>query len=344
VVDPQTSETEWSAPVPLRHRAAIALLVGVATSAWVHWGSVRNPAYRSDFDQLLFGARAILHRVDPYGVIGPGRAFDQPWPFYYSPAATFVALPFSGLSTVDARTGYAFCIAACVTFLLLRGGYGKLPGVMSGAYLQAMSLLQWSPLMTCALLAPAWGWVVAAKPNAGLLVLAGRGDRRSAVPYLTGAAVALGLSFLLVPAWPAEWWAAIRAAPHVQPYALRPGGALLLLAAMRWRRAEARYLLALSLVPTSTGAADTLLLFAFPHTFRQGLCLALLTHAAYFYGALQPPAADMTTAVRVGASATLVFVLLPALVVILRRPNIGPSLSQSRREPDTRADQRGPPE
>jgi hypothetical protein len=300
----------------------VATLVAIATAAWVYLGATYNPAYHSDFDQILFAARAVSHGIDPYPLIGPGRAFDQGSLLYYPLPAAFVALPFAGLPIVAARTTYAFCVAACLTFLLLRHGYGRLPAVMSGAYLQAMSLLQWSPLMTCALLAPAFGWLLAAKPNAGLTVVAAARDTRALRLYVAGSTLAVALSFLVIPSWPREWLAAIRAATHVRPYIMRPGGFVLLLALLRWRRPEARFLLALAVVPTSAGPADALLLFAFPHTFRQGLCLALLTHAAYFYAALQAPANDLNGAVAVGSTAVLAFVLVPALVTVLSRPNV----------------------
>jgi hypothetical protein len=311
--------------VPNAQRAAVALAVAVATAAWVYWGATRDSTFRSDFDQILFAGRAVAHGIDPYPLIGPGRAFDQPWPLYYPPAATFVALPFVGLATVPARVAYALAVAFSLTFLLLRHGYSRLTAVMSGAYLQAMSLLQWSPLMACALLAPAFAWVAAAKPNAGLQVIAAARDVRALRMYVAGSLIALALSFALVPSWPGEWITAIRSAPHVRPYILRPGGALLLLSVLRWRRPEARYLFALALVPTSTGPADSLILFTFPHSLRQGLALALLTHAAYFYAVFRAPPRDIVGQVAVGSAATLMFVLLPALVAILLRPNVGPA-------------------
>jgi len=196
--------------------------------------------------------------------------------------------------------------------------------VMSGAYLSAMSLLQWSPLAACAILAPAaFGWMVAGKPNLGMLTVAAARDRR-ALAWMVGWAVCLTLlAFVVLPSWLAAWRAAIADAAHVRPYLLRPGGFLLLLGLLRWRRPEGRLLAVLAIVPNTFGAADGLLLFTLPHSFREGLVLALLTHGVNFYLALQPRAATHEAAIASSTAAALAFMYLPALLVVLRRPNEG---------------------
>jgi len=309
--------------VPLAPRIAVTFAVALATALWVYWGYVRNPGYQSDFGQVLFAARAIVAGQNPYPLVGPGRVVDQPWPLYYPPVAAIVGLPFVVLPDVPARVCFAFCVSASFTFLLLRHGYRRLPAVMSAAYLQAMSLLQWSPLMACAVMAPALGWLVAAKPNIGVAVVAAARDRGTLRTYALGVTAALLVSFALVPSWLTDWLHAVRSAPHVRAYVARPGGALLLLALLRWRRPEARYLMALAVVPTTVGPADALVLFAFPHTYKQGLVLALLTYVAYFYAATRPPTPDFAATIAAGAGATLAFVFLPALAAILLRPNEG---------------------
>jgi hypothetical protein len=98
-----------------------------------------------------------------------------------------------------------------------------------------------------------------------------------------------------------------------------------LLAILRWRRPEARWLAALAVVPNTSGAADALVLAAFPHSFREGLILALLSHAVNFYVAMRPRPATFDGVIALSSGATLVVVLLPALLAVLTRPNVGPA-------------------
>jgi hypothetical protein len=190
---------------------------------------------------------------------------------------------------------------------------------MSGAFLIAVSLAQWSPWLACAVMAPAFAWAFSGKPNVGLAA--------AASSRITGLAVVLALVPVLIafawrPDWVAGWRSAVSTAEHFHPYIVRPGGALLLLALVRWRRPEARWLAAIACVPGTPGAAEALVLFAFPMTFRQCLCLALLTHIPNFLmlGAHFESFAAYTDR---GALLMLGFVYLPVLAAILIRPNEG---------------------
>jgi hypothetical protein len=311
------------------------------TAVWYAWGLRRSGIGGSDFDQVLIATRMLLEGRNPYALIGPGRLVDQPWPLYYPIPAAFPALAFVGLPIAAARIAYAFALAWAFAFLITRDGWHRIVACMSGAYLSAFSLLQWSPLAACAVLAPrAFGWMVAGKPNSGAMVVAAAKNRRALV-WLLGWGVGLTLVSLLVfPGWPAQWRAAVAGASHVRPYVMRPGGWLLLLALIRWRRPEARWLAALALVPTTGAPADALVLFAFPHTFREGLVLAHLTHMANFYLVTRPPAATFDGVIAGVAGATLVIVFLPALLWVLLRPGVStPAPSQySLRPPAARAE------
>jgi hypothetical protein len=151
-------------------------------------------------------------------------------------------------------------------------------------------------------------------------------DSWRSIRWFVGWSVAtLLVSLLIFPHWVFEWRAIVGAATRVRPYAVRAGGFLLLLALFRYRRPEARWLAALVFVPTTASSPDALVLFAFPHSFRQGLVLALLTHAINFYVVTQPkpPTDDAVTALNSGV--TLVLAFLPALLVVLSRKNRWPS-------------------
>ena len=67
----------------------------------------------------------------------------------------------------------------------------------------------------------------------------------------------VGLCFLVWPGWVPEWLASVARTPH-KSHLLRPGGFLLLLALLRWRRPEARLLAVLSLMPQTTALYEAL--------------------------------------------------------------------------------------
>ncbi|MCA1560455.1 MAG: hypothetical protein LC804_09380, partial [Acidobacteria bacterium] len=51
----------------------------------------------SDFAQLWHAARAWMHGIDPYSVVGPGRSFPWPFPLLYPMPAVLAAVPFAWL-------------------------------------------------------------------------------------------------------------------------------------------------------------------------------------------------------------------------------------------------------
>jgi hypothetical protein len=308
-------------PSPL-HRALAASAIATLTTLWFTWGLYRFGPSGPDFDQLWYAARFTLQGRNPYQLIGPGRAVDQPWPLYYPLASILPALVVSWLSLTAARVCYTFLLAWAFAYLITRDGWHRLSSVMSGAWLSAMALLQWSPLAACAIVTPlAFGWMVAGKPTLGLANLAAARNRRELIQLIAWASALTLLSFAILPGWLAEWTAALSSASHIRPFIARPFGFLLLLAVFRWRRPEARWLAAIAIVPSSFGVADSLILFAFPHSFREGLVLALLTHAASFYVAFGLPTTGFDAVIARSTQAVLLFVLLPALAVVLKRPN-----------------------
>jgi hypothetical protein len=104
---------------------------------------------------------------------------------------------------------------------------------------------------------------------------------------------------------------------------MRPWGWLLLLAVLKWRRPEARWLLVSALLPGNPQVYDALpLLFFLPSSFRQALLLALLSHVADLWGYWL----EHGTSVPIHLSEAHVTALLwalyvPALVLLLCKPN-----------------------
>jgi len=101
----------------------------------------------------------------------------------------------------------------------------------------------------------------------------------------------------------------------------RPGGALLLLALLRWRRPEARMLAALALVPHTTMVYEMLPLFLIPRTMRQMAALTLVTQVAFAAAFSLRPGANYE---HLGGMLNahwpfwLILVYLPALVLAIR--------------------------
>ena len=95
-----------------------------------------------------------------------------------------------------------------------------------------------------------------------------------------------------VPRLPDMAGAMARSAPRDQPRSAlsrRPGGAVLLLALIRWRVAEGRLLAALACVPQTIGLYEALPLFLIPTNRWQGYLLAALSYLAAFAQAILVP-------------------------------------------------------
>jgi hypothetical protein len=133
----------------------------------------------------------------------------------------------------------------------------------------------------------------------------------------------LGASFLIQPGWHETWLQNVREAPHFRPPVLRPFGFLLLLALLKWRRPEARWLLAISVVPLPPSFYDQLLLAVVCLTFRESLLFAASTCVLFFYVGFNTPQPDYLAWGRVVANGTVWICYLPVLAMVLRRPNEG---------------------
>jgi hypothetical protein len=101
------------------------------------------------------------------------------------------------------------------------------------------------------------------------------------------------------------------------------GGPVLLLALLRWRRPEARLLLALAIVPQSILFYDQLLLWLVPATMRQSILLSLLSILALILGERGFPAGAGHAGVTAAyAPMIMALLFLPCLIMVLRRPNV----------------------
>jgi hypothetical protein len=272
-------------------------------------------------DSMIFwtAGRALLEGGDPYAaVLGLGTGY----PLFYPIPAVLVVAPFAWLPwpmfhlVISGLSGFALGWAA------ERYGRGLAVGVLSAGFAEAMVEGQWSPLLTAAAVLPALGALWAAKPTIGAALFAAFPSRRAAL----GAVALVGAGTLVWPSWPWDWSHALRLSNHVAPI-LQPGGFLLLLAATRWRRPEGRLLVGLALVPQTAALYETLPLFLIPSTRRQAYLMAVGSYLAAVLGGLWAPGGPGT---ELGATFAArwpfvaVLVWLPALVMVLRQPNLAP--------------------
>jgi hypothetical protein len=199
-------------------------------------------------------------------------------------------------------------------------------GFFSGALHYAAEAVQWSPLMSAALVVPVVGLVFVGKPTIGAALFIARPSWWPIV----GGVVFGGIAFALHPGWVGDWLGAIRAndalwspaVPYHAPIQM-PGGFLALLCLLRWRRPEARLVAALACVPQNLVLYEALPLFLVPRTFTETAALVGLSYVMFWamQWTLGSPA---PTVAYVDLSAQLMVPLmyLPCVLMVLRRPNV----------------------
>jgi hypothetical protein len=285
--------------------------------------TLHEPAWPTDFDQLWHAARALLAGTDPYQAVGPGKRFEWLWPLYYPLPAVLLAAPLAWLPVAAARVAFSTAAGGVLGWAMGARAAFLWPLALSASYLIAVSRTQWSPLLLAAAWVPALACLTLAKPNVGLAALAAHARPRALAVAVASAAAILVLSFAVRPDWLAAWRSAIADAPHIAAPVQRPFGILLLLAAIRWRRADARLLLVMACVPHTPSLYDLLPLFFVCRSLRETLVLALLTHAA-FWGNVLTGSGTTFDAYADGLGRLIVLVVyLPALAAVLARPNQG---------------------
>jgi len=305
-----------------RRAKRVALALGAAISAgllaWLYWTPPQ--AQPSDVAPVWASARALIHRQDPYAAVGPGRAYDTPFPQIY-PMTSIVAfvplapLPLRWADPLFCALGFGLYTWAVTARRLATPA---LVALVSLPALMTLQTSQWSFLLTGAALVPALGFLLAAKPTVGLALFVGNPRWKTAV----GCALLVAVSFLAWPGWVAAWRATLASAPHVVPPITRPGGFLLLLALLKWRRADARLLLALACLPQTTSLYETIPLFLIPQTWLEGASLWALAVLAHVGQRWVSAPYDTTFAYWTsGARWIVALMYLPCLVMVLRRPN-----------------------
>lgn len=256
---------------------AIGLLAALITYGHFAGNSLLGSA--ADLSWPLQGARMFLAGANPYG---PAFALpDVPYyaaypdPLFYPLPAVLLLIPLTPLPATVAALVFVGLSAALLAYALTEQGWDRLLICVSGPFLFACAWGQWSPLLLLIGLASAAAPLALCKPNLGLALLAYRPSWRSLI-----LCVVFGLLTLIIwPTWIWEWRANLTGQQYVIPL-LQPGGLLLLLAALRWRRPEARLLLVMACLPQNLWFYDQLPLALIPQTRRTRLLWVICSHLA----------------------------------------------------------------
>ena len=282
-----------------------------------------------DFGQVWFAARAILHGVNPYPLVGPGLSFDWPWPLLYPIPAALVAMPFAPFPEPVASALFATVSGALFAWALMEYGYGPLFGFFSLAVRDASAAGQWSLLMAATFAIPPVATLLIVKPTVGAAMFAARPSGWA----LLGGVVLCALAFLVQPSWVADWLHAVTKnaafwAPN-RPYRMIvsfPVGIFALVCLARWRRPEARLVAALACVPMTLAAYETVPLFLVPRSFWEAALLVGLSYAQHYLAlSLAPVPWTHASMTAVTGEMFVLLLYLPATVMVLRRPNTGPA-------------------
>lgn len=308
-----------------RARLAVAVLVGIYAAALM-LGFVAITGRHTDFDVVWHGARVLLDGRDAWTVIGPGREVDLPWPLLYPGTALVAVAPLALLPLQAARVLFVGVSAGALAWAVTRDGWWRLLLFASVPVLHAIVGAEWSLLVAAAFLLPALGCVAAIKPTVGLATLLSAPDqRRQFLAILCGAAL-LAVSLVAAPDWPLAWRREAAGARNMSAPLMhwRVGAPLVLLALLRWRRPEARWLVALACVPQSTVPYEAVYFMLFPRTRVGLLAMTVLSYGAgaLHYWIVITSRNTVDLQYRAGDALVALF-YLPALVMVLRRENVG---------------------
>ena len=311
-------------PTPtLRARLFATLGVAVAAAA-IAWVKIQQNGAQQDFGYLWTAARAVLDGLDPYAVVRPGVTYFDNYLMYPLPPVLAV-VPVASLSMNVAGILFSAAGMATLAFALSRDGWHRLPILMSFPALWAMTAGQVSPFVAAAAVAPAYAWAATFKPTLGLAAFVSRPSWR----FIAIAAAVCALALVVQWDWPIRWLTVSRqtAAINYQVPIAVQGGGLLLLAALRWRRDDARLLLAMSCLPQSMMLYDQLPLLLIARTRMQAIVFSLWSYGAplAMRFVTETPIMDTKQYTLPYLARIITWTLyLPALAVVLSRPNVGP--------------------
>jgi hypothetical protein len=307
----------------MRRRVAVAAALATVAFCLTYYKMLQEPGgMAGDYTWYWRAARALIDGHSPYDVIKPVGPYPFDQGFNYPMTTAMMIVP---LAWMNPALGSAI-VMGIGTFLLAfgitRDGYARLPLFGSIPFFVCLESGQLAPLLAAAALIPAASWLSSMKPNLGLAAVA----YNPALKVIVLNVVVVALSVMLFPHWPMKWLDAVR---HRTPGnygspVLIPGGFILLLSLIRWRRPEARLLAVMSMVPQSLLFTDQLMLWLVPRTRNESMILSILSFPAMVIGAATVGShPDVAAYTRSMGPAILWLLYLPCLIMVIRRPNEG---------------------
>jgi hypothetical protein len=309
-------------PTPSR-RARLTVSAAIATIAAIFpiAEHIRLPGRPTDFGLVWFGARSFAHGVNPYPLVGPNLPFNWDWKELLYPGPSMVlAMPLSWLPEIAAAAIFVWISSALLAYAITAEGWDRLFLFPSSAFIVAASAAQWSPLFSAAFCLPWLGFVLAAKPNLGLAVGLASLSRRLLSTAVVGGVFLTLVSLILLPSWPRDWMSAVLHSSTIIPL-MRPGAFVILFTLLRWRRPEARLILLLACVPQTGSWYEALPLLLVAQTRRESQILSLVSSLGFLsirFLIHGQPEAQFNREV---SALMVAFAYLPAMIVVLRRPN-----------------------
>lgn len=313
---------------PWVYAVIAGIVAGWIAGRWYLTAPLGTPG--PDIDQAWWMAGQLWQGTDPYAADHAARIFVTP--IYYPLTAAILGLPLALLPLAVARGVFVVATAGLLGYAVGKHRPELWPMLAGMPMLMALRSAQWTPLLTAAILLPSLGWLAAAKPNIGVVMLAGARSARAAKILVGGGLVLVMVSLLVQPGWPWAWRTALEGSTHFRPFLMRPGGVLVLLALLRWKDPDARLLLALGLVPVTGLFYDTVPACLVARSWKQALTLMIVGHVSWMGSWVPRTAHTLAEEMWLNGSLVLWFGLLPALVLVLLRDVRWPAwLPRSRR-------------
>ena len=308
-------------PPGWRARLVCALVIGIVVGAYadLFWTHPRRQP--SDFQQPWAAARLLAQGKNPYELIGPGRTFEHRWPLVYPATAAVASMPFAWASARVADALFIGFGAAVLAWALTRRTFAnpQLWVFASFPMMVSAQTVQWSPLLTAAAVMPALGFLFVAKPSIGLALLVAYPSRAA----IYGAAAFGLLTIVIWPYWIPQWLANLPSITHMITPVTLWGGPLILLALLKWRRADARLLVALACVPQTPVLYEVVPLFLLVRNFREATLLVVLTGVVGKIVERTLSAEPYNAWMAANGQWMVWLVYLPCTAMVLLRPNEG---------------------